>query len=101
VRFGRSQCHQVDLGAKDGLQFSLDPPEPKQTHVRRQVGDITDRVNVSRRTSSTYFSSEEEAIASLNADRFARAGRLPGERRQPAGQRLGFRRVLPRSFRSR
>ena len=50
---GRSQCHQVtfgvcancglqvacwhqvDLGAEDGLQFSLDPSQPEQAYVRR------------------------------------------------------------------
>jgi len=37
------------------------------------VEDITDAVNVSRRTFTNYFSSKEEAIASLNADRVARA----------------------------
>jgi len=38
-----------------------------------RVEDITDAVNVSRRTFTNYFSSKEEAIASLNADRAARA----------------------------
>src|SRR5215470_10360731 len=38
-----------------------------------RVEDITDAVNVSRRTFTNYFSSKEEAIASLNADRSARA----------------------------
>jgi AcrR family transcriptional regulator len=38
-----------------------------------RVEDITDQVNVSRRTFTNYFSSKEEAIASLSADRFARA----------------------------
>ena len=38
-----------------------------------RVEDITDTVNVSRRTFTNYFSSKEEAIASLNADRAARA----------------------------
>ena len=38
-----------------------------------RVEDITDAVNVSRRTFTNYFASKEEAIASLNADRAARA----------------------------
>jgi len=38
-----------------------------------RVEDITDAVNVSRRTFTNYFSNKEEAIASLNADRAARA----------------------------
>jgi AcrR family transcriptional regulator len=49
-----------------------------------RVEDITDAVNVSRRTFTNYFSCKEEAIASLSADRFARAAealadRPPGE----------------------
>jgi AcrR family transcriptional regulator len=38
-----------------------------------RVQDIADAVNVSRRTFANYFSSKEEAIASRDADRFARA----------------------------
>jgi AcrR family transcriptional regulator len=38
-----------------------------------RVEDITDRVNVSRRTFTNYFSCKEEAIASLSADRFTQA----------------------------
>jgi AcrR family transcriptional regulator len=38
-----------------------------------RVEDITDALNVSRRTFTNYFSSKEEAIASLNADRAAGA----------------------------
>src|ERR1700735_1928877 len=51
-----------------------------------RVADITDRVNVSRRTFTNYFSSKEEAIASLNADRAARAAEALRER--PAGEPL-------------
>jgi AcrR family transcriptional regulator len=51
-----------------------------------RVEDITDRVNVSRRTFTNYFSSKEEAIASLNADRAARAAEALRER--PAGEPL-------------
>ena len=40
-------------------------------HVR--VEDITDEVNVSRRTFTNYFSNKEEAIASLNTARFTQA----------------------------
>ena len=38
--------HQVDLGAEDGFQFSPDPSQPEQAHVRRQVHEqvhVTDR----------------------------------------------------------
>jgi AcrR family transcriptional regulator len=51
-----------------------------------RVEDITDTVNVSRRTFTNYFSSKEEAIASLNADRAARAAEALAER--PAGEPL-------------
>jgi AcrR family transcriptional regulator len=51
-----------------------------------RVEDITDAVNVSRRTFTNYFSSKEEAIASLNADRAARAAEALRDR--PAGEPL-------------
>ena len=51
-----------------------------------RVEDITDAVNVSRRTFTNYFSCKEEAIASLNADRAARAAEALPER--PAGEPL-------------
>jgi AcrR family transcriptional regulator len=51
-----------------------------------RVEDITDAVNVSRRTFANYFSSKEEAIASLNADRAARAAEALRER--PEGEPL-------------
>jgi tape measure domain-containing protein len=38
-----------------------------------RVEDITDAVNVSRRTFTNYFSCKEEAIASLNTARFTQA----------------------------
>src|SRR6202050_4706978 len=50
----------VQLAAERGLE-----------NVR--VEDITDAVNVSRRTFTNYFSSKEEAIASLNTARFTQA----------------------------
>ena len=51
-----------------------------------RVQDITDAVNVSRRTFTNYFSSKEEAIASLNSDRFAAAAEALSGR--PAGEPL-------------
>jgi AcrR family transcriptional regulator len=51
-----------------------------------RVEDITDAVNVSRRTFTNYFSCKEEAIASLNADRAARAAEALRDR--PAGEPL-------------
>jgi AcrR family transcriptional regulator len=51
-----------------------------------RVEDITDVVGVSRRTFTNYFSSKEEAIASLNADRFSSASEALRDR--PAGESL-------------
>ena len=51
-----------------------------------RVEDITDRVNVSRRTFTNYFTCKEEAIASMSADRFARAAEALRDR--PAGEPL-------------
>jgi AcrR family transcriptional regulator len=51
-----------------------------------RVEDITDRVNVSRRTFTNYFSCKEEAIASLNTARFTQAVQALGDR--PASEPL-------------
>ena len=51
-----------------------------------RVEDITDAVNVSRRTFTNYFSSKEEAIASVNSDRSARIAEALRER--PADEPL-------------
>jgi AcrR family transcriptional regulator len=51
-----------------------------------RVEDITDAVSVSRRTFTNYFSSKEEAIASLSAGRAARAAEAL--RQRPAGEPL-------------
>jgi len=51
-----------------------------------RVEDITDQVNVSRRTFTNYFSCKEEAIASLSADRFARA--VEALRNRPSSEPL-------------
>jgi AcrR family transcriptional regulator len=51
-----------------------------------RVEDITDAVNVSRRTFTNYFSCKEEAIASLNAARFTQA--VEALRDRPAGEPL-------------
>ncbi len=48
--------------------------------------DITDAVNVSRRTFTNYFSCKEEAIASLNGERSARI--VEALRERPAGEPL-------------
>jgi AcrR family transcriptional regulator len=51
-----------------------------------RVEDITDAVNVSRRTFTNYFSRKEEAIVSLSTDRAARAADALADR--PAGEPL-------------
>jgi AcrR family transcriptional regulator len=51
-----------------------------------RVEDITDEVNVSRRTFTNYFSCKEEAIASLNTARFTQAVEALKDR--PAGEPL-------------
>jgi AcrR family transcriptional regulator len=51
-----------------------------------RVEDITDAVGVSRRTFTNYFSSKEEAIASLHADRFSSASEALRDR--PADEPL-------------
>ena len=51
-----------------------------------RVEDITRAVNVSRRTFTNYFASKEEAIASVSADRFARAAQALRDR--PASEPL-------------
>jgi AcrR family transcriptional regulator len=51
-----------------------------------RVEDITDAVNVSRRTFTNYFSSKEEAIASVNAERSARI--IDALRQRPATEPL-------------
>src|ERR1700683_5669534 len=63
----------VQLAAERGLE-----------NVR--VEDITDAVNVSRRTFTNYFSCKEEAIASVNAERSARI--VEALRERPAGEPL-------------
>ena len=67
--------------ARTALQLAV---ERGLENVR--VEDITDAVNVSRRTFTNYFSSKEEAIASLNAERSARI--VDELRHRPASEPL-------------
>ncbi|MGH3149173.1 MAG: TetR/AcrR family transcriptional regulator [Streptosporangiaceae bacterium] len=53
-----------------------------------RVEDITDAVNVSRRTFTNYFSCKEEAIASVNAERSARI--VEALRERPADEPLAY-----------
>jgi AcrR family transcriptional regulator len=74
------------LETKQALAFAAMQLAVERGLENVRVEDITDQVNVSRRTFSNYFSSKEEAIASLNADRFARAADALADR--PAGEPL-------------
>jgi AcrR family transcriptional regulator len=74
------------LATKQALAFAAMQLAVERGLENVRVEDITDAVNVSRRTFTNYFSSKEEAIASLNADRAARAAEALRER--PAGEPL-------------
>ena len=37
-----ARWHQVNLGAEDGLQLGLDPPQAEQAHMRWQVHEQVD-----------------------------------------------------------
>ena len=74
------------LATKQALAFAAMRLAVERGLENVRVQDITDAVNVSRRTFTNYFSSKEEAIASLNADRAARAAEALRDR--PAGEPL-------------
>lgn len=74
------------LATKQALAFAAMQLAKERGLENVRVEDITDTVNVSRRTFTNYFSSKEEAIASLNADRAARAAEALRER--PADEPL-------------
>ena len=74
------------LATKQALAFTALQLAVERGLENVRVEDITDAVNVSRRTFTNYFSSKEEAIASLNADRAAQAAEALRDR--PAGEPL-------------
>jgi AcrR family transcriptional regulator len=74
------------LATKQALAFTAMRLAVERGLENVRVEDITDAVNVSRRTFTNYFSSKEEAIASLNADRAAQAAEDLRDR--PAGEPL-------------
>jgi AcrR family transcriptional regulator len=74
------------LATKQALAFAAMQLAVERGLENVRVQDITDAVNVSRRTFTNYFSGKEEAIASLNADRFAAAAEALSGR--PAGEPL-------------
>jgi AcrR family transcriptional regulator len=74
------------LETKQALAFAAMRLAVERGLENVRVEDITDAVNVSRRTFTNYFSGKEEAIASLNADRAARAAEALQDR--PAGEPL-------------
>jgi hypothetical protein len=76
VAFGaRANCglqvacwHQVDLGAEDGLQFSLDPSQPEQANVRRQVNEQV-HVTAGREIGACYGLTKQGAQQRFRATR--------------------------------
>jgi AcrR family transcriptional regulator len=74
------------LAVKQALAFAAMDLAVTRGLENVRVEDITDAVNVSRRTFTNYFSCKEEAIASLNAERTAGAAQALRER--PAGEPL-------------
>src|ERR1700691_3149696 len=74
------------LATKQALAFAAMRLALERGLENVRVQDIADALDVSRRTFTNYFSSKEEAIASLNADRFTRAAEAMRER--PAGEAL-------------
>ena len=74
------------LATKQALAFTAMTLAVERGLENVRVQDITDAVNVSRRTFTNYFSNKEEAIASLNADRFTRA--VAALRERPADEPL-------------
>jgi AcrR family transcriptional regulator len=74
------------LATKQALAFAAMQLAVERGLENVRVEDITDAVNVSRRTFTNYFSSKEAAIASLNADRAAQAAEALKER--PASEPL-------------
>jgi AcrR family transcriptional regulator len=74
------------LATKQALAFTAMQLAVERGLENVRVEDITDAVNVSRRTFANYFSSKEEAIASLNADRAAQAAQALRDR--PAAEPL-------------
>jgi len=83
---GQGLRERKKLATKQALAWAAARLAMERGLENVRVEDITDEVNVSRRTFTNYFSSKEEAIASLNADRFARAAQALLER--PAGEPL-------------
>jgi AcrR family transcriptional regulator len=74
------------LAVKQALAFAAMDLAVTRGLENVRVEDITDAVNVSRRTFTNYFSCKEEAIASLNAERTAGAAQALRDR--PAGEPL-------------
>jgi len=83
---GQGLRERKKLETKQALAFAAIRLAKERGLENVRVQDIVDAVNVSRRTFTNYFSSKEEAIASLNADRAAQAAEALRER--PAGEPL-------------
>jgi AcrR family transcriptional regulator len=83
---GEGLRERKKLATKQALAFAAMQLAVERGLENVRVQDITDAVNVSRRTFTNYFASKEEAIASLNTDRTGRAAEALRER--PAGEPL-------------
>jgi AcrR family transcriptional regulator len=83
---GEGLRERKKLATKQALAFAAMQLAVERGLENVRVQDITDAVNVSRRTFTNYFASKEEAIASLNSDRAGRAAEALLER--PAGEPL-------------
>jgi tape measure domain-containing protein len=83
---GAGRRERKKLATKQALALAAMQLAVQRGLENVRVEDITDAVNVSRRTFTNYFSCKEEAIASLNTARFTQA--VEALRGRPAGEPL-------------
>src|ERR1700733_11434714 len=83
---GRGVRERKKLATKQALALAAMQLAVQRGLENVRVEDITDAVNVSRRTFTNYFSCKEEAIASLNTARFTQA--VEALRDRPADEPL-------------
>jgi AcrR family transcriptional regulator len=83
---GTGRRERKKLATKQALALAAVQLAVERGLENVRVEDITDAVNVSRRTFTNYFSGKEEAIASLNAGRAAQAAE--DLQKRPAGEPL-------------
>jgi AcrR family transcriptional regulator len=83
---GRGRRERKKLETRQALALTAMQLAAQRGLENVRVEDITDAVNVSRRTFTNYFSCKEEAITSLNTARFTQA--VEALRGRPAGEPL-------------